>query len=104
MSKDFLINKTKYEKKLMKNKKPLKEAPTKHKRVKSDINTIAKKMFPETLQQPPVIQHNSNLRKTPITQSYSNKDSTTAFTTRFSKQEGKKISRGQYISSHNTFK
>lgn len=104
MSKDFLINKTKYEKKLLKKQKPLKEANIKHKRVKSDINTMAKKMFPETLQQPAVIQQSNNLRKTPITQSYSNKESTTAFTTRFTKQEGKKISRGQYISSHNTFK
>jgi hypothetical protein len=58
-----MLNKSKYNKKLLKQQKPFKENIGKHKRVKSNINAIAHKMFPETLQSTTAGNTNANSKK-----------------------------------------
>jgi hypothetical protein len=111
ISKDWMISKAKYNKKLLKQQKPFKDVVGKHKRVKSDVNAIANKMFPESLQYTQGGNTNTNSKKllqtvtkTGTVYSYSNKQPTASFTTRINKKSTKVMSRGNYVSSHNTFK
>lgn len=97
MSNDWLLSKSKYDKKLIKQQKPFKDIVSKHKRVKSDVNTIVQKMFPETLESTQVATTNVNSKKFLKTNhknntvySYTNKHPATAFTTRINKQDTKK--------------
>lgn len=112
MHKEWLINKNKFEKKAVKNQKSMKEGATKHKRVKSDANAVATKMFSDTLQSSQVGHTNANSKKllktvtnkTGTVYSYQSKKLSNAVTTRMGKKDKKPISRGQYMSEKNTFK
>lgn len=50
MTQEWLMWKNKQDSKLLKQPKPFKEVVSKHKRVKSDMNAMSKKVFPDNLQ------------------------------------------------------
>ncbi len=112
VNKEWGINKPKHDKKLIKHSKAAKDGVGKHKRVRSDANTVASKMFSDTLQSSHVGLTNTNSKKllktvtnkTNTVYSYHGKKPSTATTTRIFRKEKKPVSRGQYMSEKNTFK
>jgi hypothetical protein len=91
MSKEWLLNKPKYDNKLVKGPKPAKDGISKHKRVKSDMNN-SKKLL-------------KTVARNNTVYTYTNKkSSTTAATTRIMKENKAVISRGHNVSESNTFK
>ena len=113
MSKEWLLGKNQISKKsVYKNQKPAKDGHTKHKRVRSDANAVASKMFADTLHVSQVGHTNTNSKKLLKTvtnkastvYSYHGKKPSNAATTRQTKKEKKNIGRGHYMSEKSTFK